>query len=492
MSEKSSYRNIFKATSLFGGVQAIQILLNLIRGKIIAVLLGAAGMGLNTMFTSTITMINNITSLGLNYSAVRDISQSNEAGDNQKLSSTVLIFRRWLYGSAIAGFILVMALSPLLSQYTFKSHDYTLAFIFLSLMLVFNTLSMGNAAVMQGTRNLKKFALYSFTGSLVSLIVSVPLYALWGMKAIVPALIISSFVTYLFSRYYLSGIKMTPVKVPIKETYVKGLDMAKLGVLMLMSTSIGSLVNYLVNSYIISIGSIADLGFYQAGTSIVSQSIGLVFTAMAVDYYPRLAAVCNDRDKTNEMINQQTEIALLIALPILCLIMLTSTIVIHILWTKEYLIINNFIRILCLAMVFKVPGYLIGALLFAKGDKKVFFYVEGIFANFSLLISCVIGYKLDGLNGLAWGYVIMHICYFALVALVTGKRYSFVMNRDLWKQFCIQSFLTSGVFCFIFFLKNIYGYIGGSLVCVVLIVYSFRLLDRMIDIKEFLKKFRRQ
>ena len=134
MSEKSSYRNIFKATSLFGGVQAIQILLNLIRGKIIAVLLGAAGMGLNTMFTSTITMINNITSLGLNYSAVRDISQSNEAGDNQKLSSTVLIFRRWLYGSAIAGFILVMALSPLLSQYTFKSHDYTLAFIFLSLI----------------------------------------------------------------------------------------------------------------------------------------------------------------------------------------------------------------------------------------------------------------------------------------------------------------------------------------------------------------------
>lgn len=490
MSDKSSYRNIFKATSLFGGVQVFQILLNLIRGKIIAVLLGAAGMGLNTMFTSTITMINNITSLGLNYSAIRDISQSKETEDPQKLSSVMVVFRRWLYGSAIVGFIVVIALSPLLSRYTFKSNNYTLAFIFLALMLVFNTLSMGNAAFLQGTRSFKKFALNSFTGSLVSLVVSVPLYMLFGIQAIVPALIISSLVSYFFSCYYVSGIKLVPVKITWKETYVKGIDLAKLGVLMLMSTSIGSLVNYLINSYIVTVGSIVDLGFYQAGTSIVSQSIGLVFTATTLDLYPRLAAACNDKIKTNTMINQQSEIALHVAMPILCLIMMASPIIIHILWTKEYMLINNFIRILCIAMVFKVPSYQIGALLFARGDKKVYFYVEGLFTNISLLVACLIGYKIDGLNGLAWGYVIKHVLYLIIIVIVTARRYGYAVDNDLKKQFSIQLLLAVSLFLVMLQFDGIYGYIAGTLVYALIIVYSFKQLDRMIDLREFLRNFK--
>ena len=41
--EQSSYREIFKSTSLFGGVQVFNILIAVIRTKFIAVLLGPAG-----------------------------------------------------------------------------------------------------------------------------------------------------------------------------------------------------------------------------------------------------------------------------------------------------------------------------------------------------------------------------------------------------------------------------------------------------------------
>jgi O-antigen/teichoic acid export membrane protein len=334
-----------------------------VRGKFIAVILGAVGMGLNTMFSSTISLISNLAGLGLNNSAVREISRAKETGDSVTLSKTVITLKRWLYVSSIIGFVLVILLSPLLSKFSFNSSNYTVAFIFLSLMVIFNTLSMGNASIMQGMRDLKKFALYSLTGSAVSLIVSVPLYFLFGIKAIVPALVASSLITYLFSRFYVSGIKTAPVKISWKESYVSGRGMVKLGVLMLISSSIGSLVNYLVNLYIINRGSAVDLGLYQAGTSIVSQSVGLIFTAMIVDYYPRLAAICDNKEKANDMVNQQTEIALLIAIPVLSIIMIAAPVIIRILWTREYLVIEDFMRILSLAMVFKVPGYLIGALL---------------------------------------------------------------------------------------------------------------------------------
>lgn len=445
-------------------------------------------MGLNAMFTSTVSLIGNLTGLGLNYSAVREISRAKETGDSIKLSKTVITLKRWLYISSIIGFILVILLSPLLSRFSFNSSNYTIAFIFLSLMVIFNTLSMGNASILQGMRNLKKFARYSLTGSAVSLVISVPLYFLFGIKAIVPALVVSSLITYLFSRYYVSGVKTESVKISWKESYLSGRGMVKLGILMLISSSIGSLVNYLINSYIINKGSAVDLGFYQAGTSVVSQSIGLIFTAMAVDYFPRLAAICDNIHKVNEMINQQTEIALLIAIPLLCLIIITAPLIIHILWTREYLVITDFMRILSLAMVFKVPGYLIGALLFAKGDKKAFFYVEALFANLSLFISCVVGYKLNGLTGLAWGYVIMNVCYFLLVITVTRQKFSFYVNMDLWKQFVIQFIFIVTVFLVLFFWSGVAGYIVSSLICLLLILYSFRLLDKMIDIKGFLKE----
>ena len=57
-SNKGSYRQIFKATSLFGGVQVFNIIIGIIRSKIVAVLLGASGMGVLGLFTTTIAMVS--------------------------------------------------------------------------------------------------------------------------------------------------------------------------------------------------------------------------------------------------------------------------------------------------------------------------------------------------------------------------------------------------------------------------------------------------
>jgi O-antigen/teichoic acid export membrane protein len=126
-----------KATSLFGGVQVIQVILNLVRGKVIAVLLGAAGVGLNSLFISSVSMISNISGLGLSFTAVRDIAKAKESGDLERLSIIIKIFKRWLYATALLGFAGVLIFSPLLSLYTFKSYEYTVPFMFLAFMLLY-------------------------------------------------------------------------------------------------------------------------------------------------------------------------------------------------------------------------------------------------------------------------------------------------------------------------------------------------------------------
>lgn len=86
---KSSYRSIFKATSLFGGVQVYQILIQIIKSKFVAVLLGPAGVGIMGLYQSGLQLIQQISSMGLAASAVRDVSEANGTNDIQKIAKTI-------------------------------------------------------------------------------------------------------------------------------------------------------------------------------------------------------------------------------------------------------------------------------------------------------------------------------------------------------------------------------------------------------------------
>ena len=76
---RQSYRKVLNATSLFGGVQVINIIISLVIGqKLIALLIGPFGMGISSLLLSTLwRLINGLTNLGLERSAVKDISLAN-------------------------------------------------------------------------------------------------------------------------------------------------------------------------------------------------------------------------------------------------------------------------------------------------------------------------------------------------------------------------------------------------------------------------------
>ena len=59
----SSYKEIFKGTAIFGGTQIIQVLVGLIRLKLISILIGAKGMGINSLYTSSLVLYKTLLDL---------------------------------------------------------------------------------------------------------------------------------------------------------------------------------------------------------------------------------------------------------------------------------------------------------------------------------------------------------------------------------------------------------------------------------------------
>ncbi len=488
--ETPSYKSIFKATSLFGGVQIIQIIVGLVRGKLIATLLGATGIGISALITSPLSMITTISSFGLNSSAIKDISQASTSNVIGEFGRIIKIYKKLLLFSCFVGSIILIFGSPFLSQYSFGNESYTLSFVLLTMMIIPTLLSQGNITILQGNRNLSFTAKLSMWSSLTGVLAALPFYYFWGIKGIVPALIIPQWITYFLSCYYISKLKIEKIEVSRIEIFSTGGRMIKLGFALMISILIGQMTIYLLNMYISSKGSISDVGYMNAATGMTTTVISMVFSAMGSDYFPRLSSVCDEPIKMNETVNRQGEILLLIILPILLTFSLFSSQIIHLFLSSDFLKISKLLRILSFGMLIKASAYSLGYISFAKGDKKTFFLFEAIWSNFLNLGLNIIGYYYLGLEGLGYSFVASSLLYLVSITLIAKIKYGFYPTNE---------FLRIGVFVFLIstamllnslFSNNSVFYIFGFLLMGISVVYSYHEIDNRLGLMSIFKSIK--
>ena len=314
---KISYRSIFKTTSLFGGVQAFQIVIGIIKSKFIAIILGPEGVGLLGLYSSAIELVKQFTAMGLAQSAVRDVSEAKGTGDMQRIGIIISVLRKLMWLTGLLGSIVVMLLSPMLSKITFGSYDYTIPLIILSVTLLFDQICAGQKVILQGLRRLKDLAKASAIGSTFGLVVSIPLYYWIGLRGIMPTLILNSVTALIISYYYSNKVRIEKRKTTVHQTFQEGKVMMRMGIAMSVSNILTVVSAYILRSYLRYEGGIEEVGIFSAGYAIINTYVNMIFTAMSTDFYPRLAAVNRDNAKCRDIVNQQGEIGTLIIAPML-------------------------------------------------------------------------------------------------------------------------------------------------------------------------------
>ena len=150
--DKDGYGHILKYTSLFGGVQGLNILIGLVRGKIVTWLLGPGGMGLSSLFQTTANFISQATNLGISFSAVRNVSELFDSGDEARIAHFIKVVRAWSLLTGLIGTFLCMLIGPILSQLTFTWGDHTLHFVVLAPLVGILAVTGGETAILKGAR----------------------------------------------------------------------------------------------------------------------------------------------------------------------------------------------------------------------------------------------------------------------------------------------------------------------------------------------------
>lgn len=472
-----------KAASLFGGAQVFNIIIAIIRSKFIAILLGPTGIGIATLFTTTIGLISGLTNFGLGTSAVRDISAANATGNQLRISTIVKVFRRLVWITGILGTLVAIICSSWLSQLTFGNTDYTIAFIWISITLLFKQISAGQLAVLQGMRKLQYLAKANVIGSALGLIFTVPLYYKLGIKGIVPAIIMAALISLLLSWYFAFKIKTEPIKVSSVRTFAEGKSMLLMGFMISLSSLITLGASYVVRIFINNTGGVEQVGLYSAGFAIINTYVGLIFTAMGADYFPRLSAVAHSNKLSKEFINQQAEMIILVLAPIIMIFLIFIQWIVITLYSDKFIAIDEMIHWAAMGMFFKASSWSIGFILLAKGASKIFFWSE-VLANTYLLILNLIGYNYFGLEGLGISFFIGYVIHLFQIYLTAKISYQYAFDTIFFRIFIIQFLLAASCFIVMRFIDKPYSYYIGIILIFISGWYSYRELSNRIGLKE--------
>ena len=441
----SSYNRILKSTSIFGGSQVVIILLGIIRTKIIAVLLGPVGIGIIGVFQSVIDMVRSICGLGIDTASIKDIAGANSLGDDYKLNKTVSVFNRWFRFAALFGLVVCVLLCYPISIWAFDSDEFVLPIVLLSVSVFISILTTGRSSILQGMQKISYMAQSSMLGSLLGLVVSVPLYYVWGVDGIIPAFILIYLVSFICVEFYYRKLNIKAVKISNKETFDAGMRILKFSLFIVVAGIVNTVSMFAVRAFLIHNMNESAAGLFQATWTITNVYLGLVLRSMGTDFFPRLSAIADDRYETKKLINEQTYIVLVIASPVIVGILLFSDFILSVLYSSDFSGAKTMLCWQIAGTFLKVLSWPIAFIMLAKNWGKLFLLSEVIFYGVYLAASYLF-FPEYGLDAAGIGYLIAYIVYLPVVFFIGRSLSGFMWRRDIVVMFIINLVMIGAAF----------------------------------------------
>lgn len=445
LQQENSYRTILKRIMAFGGVHAFNALIALVRGKFVAMLLGPTGMGITSLYTSSTGFIQQIAGLGLNQALVKEVSVTKSEPD--KMQALMAAALRLILLTSLGGGAICFLLSPLLSLWTFGSADYTAGFMFMSASVALTIAGVAYTGLLQGVGAVKYLVKASAVGGMAGLCFGVPLYYFFGYDGIVPSLIIGALTMFVF--YYASFRKSgfnSYAKFNWKEHKPIVKQLLKVGSVLMIGSLVTSFVGYIVNVFVKTHGSVADVGLYHAANSLTNQYVGLVFSALAMDYFPRLSAAVNKPDEFNAIVNRQIEIMSLIIAPMVICLIATAPFIIRLLLTAEYLPVTPLMRWMGMGIMILAITYPLSYVFIVKNNSRIYMMMEVIIPAILWILTSFLFYHIWGLVGLGISFVVRMFVGDSMAYIVLHRCYGITISRSNVLRILFTAIICSAAF----------------------------------------------
>lgn len=470
----TSYRRILKSSSIIGGASVINIVIGLVRTKILAILLGPAGIGLVSLYTGLMQTASTLATMGLGTVGTRQIAEAAEKNDAHALA---VVKRAMLVGAlflSVMGALLVWLMRDTLALHVLGDVKYSGVVAWLSLGVALSVAAASQGAMLQGLRRIGDMARLSVYGSVLNTVLGVALLWQWGQAGLVAYVLIGPLMSLLLGHWYVSRLpKVMPGDIPIQEMAHQWQTLLRLGIPFMGAGLVGALVNLWIRVEVGNTLGAESLGHFQAAWMISMQYIGFVLGAMGADYYPRLTGVIHDHKAATRLVNEQTEIALLLSAPVFIAMIGLTPWVIHLLYSTAFTPAVDVLRWQILGDVLKVASWPLGFVILATGAGKTFFWTEtlvlllmgGLIAG----LTSSVGLQITGI-----AFLVCYVVYLPLVYLLAKRNIEFN-----WQPAVTRLLLVIFSLCVVVVLLSTYFWWGAIVSIILSLVLGFYALLRL-------------
>jgi antigen flippase len=445
----------------------------MVRTKLVAILLGPSGVGLVGLYLSAIDMVGTIAKLGINESGVREVAEACGSGDAKQIARTIKTLRRLTLSTGILGWILTASLSYPLSIWAFGSGAQAWAIAILGCSLLLTFVTGGQSALLQGMRRIGDIARMGVLGAIMSTVVAVSLYWWLGQNGIVPVIIATAAVNLGFSWWYARKIKVVPVELSWLDTGSHAKRFIKLGVSFMWSAVLGAAVALGIRSLIASELGLDANGIYQAAWTISGMFGGFIIAAMGTDFYPRLTAVSNDHPVATKLVNEQTEIGVLLALPGVQVSLAFAPLLMHLFFSAKFVAGSAMLPWFLVSVFLRMITYPMGYILVAKAAGGKFAMLTTLFhvAHISIIVVLI---PLLQLRGVAIANTLLCVIYMFGMRLVAGPLVEFSWATQTIKLMVVSISLVMAGFMATLLLPTVPALVLGVLLLILSCVFSLR------------------
>lgn len=451
------------------------------RTKVVAILLGPEGIGLVSLYQSIIDLVGNVAGLGIASSGVREVAEACASNDSRRIAVATQTLKRLSWLTGVLGWLVTAALSYPLSQWILGSHLHAGAIALLGASLLFTMASGGQMACIQGMRRIGDLAKLQILSMCMSTAVAIGIYFWLKEKGILPVLISSAIISFAGSWWYASRLRIEKIDLDWISTWQNSKRLIQLGIAFMWSALMTAGVAFVIRAMITRDLGIEANGIFQSAWAISGMFAGFILSAMGTDFYPRLTAAAHDNAVMNKLVNEQTEIGILLALPGLVGTIVFAPIVMKIFYSAKFVAGADLLPWMVLGILFKIISWPMGFIQLAKGATRWFVASETFF-GISLGGLTFLLLKFKGLEGAAYSFVLIYLVYIILMLYTSKKLSNFIWNKQNIQLFIKAGAIVAGSFASVQILSQRFNFLIGIILCIISCIISW------IELKQRLKK----
>jgi PST family polysaccharide transporter len=397
----------------------VKIGAGVVAGKILAIFIGPSGMAIIGNFRNTLVSVDTFSTMGIQNGVIKYVAE--DQNDNTKLY-------RLLSTVFISIFIMVMVMSLVvylfsgsLSGYVFEDKKYQWVFKVLAFTLPWHAANVIFMAVINGLGRFKQVIAVNIAGNLIGVAISAVLIWKLHLDGAMLGLIISPAMLFIFSFYLIQrefkGFSF------LKRRYFDGAIMKRL-----LSYSIMSLVNAVLSQVIFiairntiaDTAGIEEAGLWEAMNRISFFYLVFVTTLLTVYFLPMLS-MANDNSETKKVFHSYYKSIVPLFIAGCAVVYLLRFFIIRMLFTKEFLPMENLFLWQLTGDIFKVGSLILGYQFFAK-KMTVAFIVTEIMSFIILYFSALYFIDSHGAVGAVMAHALTYVVYFMVLAVYFRKK----------------------------------------------------------------------